>query len=419
MPIKGMTNQQAAFPEIGQLRKGAPKPERGIGKDLRHFRFTSEIQEVEVEFHTHYNDEPRLINVFLPFRTADENWEAWQESYVAGGLVHRCDGETMTLWRQQDGSYSTEPKPCPFANGAKPTKAHPECKPVGRLKVIIPELRRLAYVTVLTGSIHDIRNLDAQLRALEALRQDLRGIPLQLRRSPKQISTPTPGGKRARREKWLLSIEAAPTWVHLQLAAQEAEAMPQPPAGATVIDGATGEIVPRPTAGANGLDWDVVPEQPEPEPEPSKAEEPEPKSKAMPRKQKPETNGNGHSRPLDAETIRDTIRKKAGWVDGKRFVEGEPITEGQIGGVNGLLTDTVRSMPPDARDKARHDVLNYLLGITTAKALTKREASAIISWLKVDTDGDWEINEYAKAEVSRILEAVAISEGQLSMELDA
>lgn len=262
MPIKGLTNEKAEFPEIGQLRKGAEKPANGIGKDLTYFRFTSEIPDVAAAFTSAYNGEPRLINVFLPFQTADENWEAWQEEYKAGGLVHRCDGETCTIWLKEDGSYSRDPKPCPGG-----------CKPVGRLKVIIPELRRLAYVTVLTSSIHDIRNLDAQLRALYSLRQDLRGIPLQLRRRPKKISTPSgKGGQRARREKWLLSIEAAPSWVELQLAAQEAAAIPQLPTGtvihdAPVVDAATGEIL------EDDLDWDETlfeenEDESEPEPPP-------------------------------------------------------------------------------------------------------------------------------------------------------
>jgi len=222
MPIKGLTTgQQAAFPEIGQLRKGAPKPDdRHIGKDLTYFRFTSDIPEVEAAFNEAYDGEPRLINIFLPFATTDENMEAWQEEYVASGLKHRCDGEHVVLMQDKNGNYVM-----PTPND--PIRCPGSCKPVGRLKVIVPELRRLAFVTVLTTSIHDIRNLTAQLRALESLRGDLRGIPLQLRRRPKKISTPAGNGKRARREKWLLSVEAAPQWVELQLAAQQAQATPQ------------------------------------------------------------------------------------------------------------------------------------------------------------------------------------------------
>ena len=42
MPIIGLTDRPASFPQIGILRKGAPKPERGPGRDLKHFRFDTD-----------------------------------------------------------------------------------------------------------------------------------------------------------------------------------------------------------------------------------------------------------------------------------------------------------------------------------------------------------------------------------------
>ena len=79
MPIKNLTNRQPQFPEIGQLRKGAKKKGKQIGRDLDYFRFTSDIPEVQAAFEAEYNGEPRLVNVFLPFMYLDENWQAWQE----------------------------------------------------------------------------------------------------------------------------------------------------------------------------------------------------------------------------------------------------------------------------------------------------------------------------------------------------
>lgn len=263
MPIKSLTNRQPQFPEIGQLRKGAEKPQKGIGRDLDHFRFTSDIEEVQAAFEERYNSKPRLINCFLPFTYVDDNWQAWNEHWVAGGLKHRCDGEYVVLQQNSDGKYE-EPDagtvPCPGG-----------CSPSGRLKIIIPELKRLAYVTVLTSSVNDIINLDAQLRALQSVSADLRGVPLQLRRRKKSISTPGANGKRARRDSWLLSIEAAPSWVELQLAAQEAAAVPQLPEpdapalpdGAVIVNGHTGEVLSGDTAQDTGPDWDDVPDQDE------------------------------------------------------------------------------------------------------------------------------------------------------------
>lgn len=215
MPIIGLTDRTASFPQIGVLRKGGEKKdERKPGPDLKHFRFDTEDGDAADAFRQVYGDEPRTIRVFVPFATVAENFEAWREEWTAGSLKHRCDGQTCARWLN-GSTYSDKPKPCPGG-----------CKPTGRLKVIIPELKRLAYVTVLTTSIHDIMTIQSNLSALESAREDLRGIPMLLRRSPREISTPNGNGNRVRREKWLISIEAQPSWVELQLTAQQRAALP-------------------------------------------------------------------------------------------------------------------------------------------------------------------------------------------------
>lgn len=241
MPIRGLTDRGASFPRIGTLRKGAPKEGNRPGADLHHFRFDSDDAAATAAFADAYGDEPNYISVYLPYATTGENFEAWQEEWSAASLKHRCDGVTCQRWLMPDGKYSTDPKPCPG-----------NCKPAGRLMVIVPELKRFAYVTVLTTSIHDIMELQANLEATEALRGDLRGIPFILVRKPRQISTPRTDGKRARVEKWLLSIEPAPAWVGLQLQAMERAALP----GTNVklltdgrhVDTSTGEVIEAPYA---------------------------------------------------------------------------------------------------------------------------------------------------------------------------
>ena len=208
MAIKRLV-REASFPCIGKIRKGGVKPENGKapGKDLTYFRFDTDDERANKMFHAVYGPEPSEINVYLPYQTAEQNFSCWQEAYLAGGLQHRCDGETCVIWLMPDGKkYSTEPKPCPGG-----------CKEVGRLMVIIHELQRFAYVAVETHSINDIITLQENLQAVELLRGDLRGIPFVLKRRPKEISTPAGDGKRSRREKWLLSIEVDPAWAALQL----------------------------------------------------------------------------------------------------------------------------------------------------------------------------------------------------------
>jgi hypothetical protein len=216
MPIVKYQNQEVRFPKCGTLRKGAPKPERGPGRDLNYFRFDPIDEQTGKDFAEHYGDEPRSINVFLPYATTDENFHCWQEEYSASELKHRCDGEFVYERNARTGQIERTDTPCPGG-----------CQEVGRLTVIIPELKRFAYVTVLTGSAHDLAELLSNLQAIEMLQRDLRGIPMVLRRIKRMISTPDDRtGKRARREKWLLNIEVAPQWARSMLTSMERQAMP-------------------------------------------------------------------------------------------------------------------------------------------------------------------------------------------------
>lgn len=217
MPIQGLTvNRQASFPQLGILRKGAKKTAANKpGQDLHYFRFVTDDKSAESVFFEKYGAEPEEINILLPYPTVDQNFQAWKEDWAASSLRHRCDGETCVLHLTQSGKYSHEPIPCPGG-----------CKQVGRLQVVVPAFQRLAYVTVLTTSIWDIINIYENLSALQAIRGDLRGVPLILRRKFREISTPAGDGRRARRAKSLITIEANPEWVALELAAQQQKALP-------------------------------------------------------------------------------------------------------------------------------------------------------------------------------------------------
>jgi len=240
MPIIGLTDRGLAFPEIGQLRKGAPKNEQGyVGKDLNYFRVTFDEAETAAAatFKRVYGEQPKEVNIVLPFDDIDRVWEAWLECYTAGRMVARADGQRY-IYRvnPQTGEMvvkNGEPF-TPYKDGEVVAeiitgnkKEQLKCKPTGRLKVVIPELQRLAYVTVLTTSINDIGNISAQLEAIKKINGGrIVGIPLVLRRRPKKISTPDKDGKRARRLKYMLSIEADPEWVKAKLLEVKSLALP-------------------------------------------------------------------------------------------------------------------------------------------------------------------------------------------------
>jgi len=235
---------------------------------LTYFRATfleGEEQAAEM-FLAEYGPEPREINVVLPFDTVDENLEAWNEAYVASALLHRCNGKKVIRAIDPDSgevlvengrSVETgEPVECdgkPITYWTdKKGKDHPVyCEPHGRLRIIIPELRRLAFVTVLTTSTWDVLNLSTQLEAIRDMNKgSLRGVPLVLKRRPYWKSTPSGSdGRRARRKMWLLSVEADPAWVDAQLTAMRTATLPngkatlQLPPGVPDTNGTNGEEI--------------------------------------------------------------------------------------------------------------------------------------------------------------------------------
>lgn len=156
---------------------------------------------------------------------------------------------------------------------------------------------------------------------------------------------------------------------------------------------------------------------PEEYPKQRRAARPQPK-KTPPRKAvMDELQAAMDGRPLDAETIRATIRKKAGWpADGARML-GEPISEKQVGSVARLMNDATGYPDGEMQDKLRHDVYGYLCGVDSTGKLTKREASAIIAWLKTDEEGKWHIGPYAQAEMANIVKELRQQAGQQELEL--
>jgi hypothetical protein len=273
--IKGLTDSVApSFPRIGKLVKGAEatRDPRGnvikIGADLSYFRFVSERPEVITAFREAYGEAPTLINAYLPHATVEAAFSCWKERWASGGLVHRCDGETMTIWLGTDAKYHRESRPC---DG--------KCDEVGRLTILIPELVRagfVGYVVLETHGINDLLSIQASLMAAWETRAGnplgLRGIQWVIRRVKEKISTPMANGKRARRDKWLVKLEPAADWVQLQLqAAHNATMMlpaPSPvrasgePAAAERVDPETGEIVEAPSGDEAPPVYEAQPEDP-------------------------------------------------------------------------------------------------------------------------------------------------------------
>lgn len=276
MAIKGMTDRGLAFPQIGTIRKGSPKQkiqkdgrEYEIqGKDLKHFRVEFDEQEAQAQatFKELYGAEPQALRCTFPFNEIDRVWDAYLEAYTASRLIARSDGEiilywregkeilvkngkatadrTMNIWKKTEGKH-TEPlvvtmktdQPVPFVDGMvfhRTEKTIVEAKPVGRLRVTLYELKRLGYLLLSTTSVNDIIAIggpdSGELGAIKVLCNQLgipfAGVPLILRRKPKDISYTDQNGKQSRMKRWLLHIEADPEFVERALAKSRELAMP-------------------------------------------------------------------------------------------------------------------------------------------------------------------------------------------------
>jgi len=243
MPIVNMTDRPASFTEIGRIRKGSPKTEKGyVGKDLTYFRFDfheGEEHNLNTLYEYYGTEEIRRLDIFLPFEKLDWMWDAWVEAYIKGGMIHRSDGERVNYHIDVETGertvYDWQPETvCPSKTGQpvgyylsqgqqKPIYA----TPVGRLKVIVPVLRRFTYMTFVTTSQYDIINISQNLAALQQVHGSIQGIPLVMRRKPTKVRWTTPEGKLATKETWLIYIEANEKWVDRALIAMEQRSTPE------------------------------------------------------------------------------------------------------------------------------------------------------------------------------------------------
>lgn len=359
MPIKGLSDRQLSFPSIGVIRKGAPKDERGrLGKDLTYFRTEFDEQETATAqiFKNKYGSEPREINILLPFDEIDRCWDAWIEAYTAGRMVARSDGEKFIYLIDtktgemlvKDGQPNKPYKPGPVGTytDGKGKEQPIECKPVGRLKVVIPELQRLAYMTVMTTSVHDIGNISAQLEALKTVNNGrLAGIPMVLRRRPKKISTPKPDGTRARYTKWMLSIEADPGWVRAKLLDFKHAALPGN--GLDFLGDGDEPIE------AEDFEQDIYEEEVYEDDIPSEPEEME--------------------RPYPPEVVKGKIQERA------KTHDGETAKKEQVGLMVGMLEVCYAG---EGADLKRHEACNYLTGAASSKSMKPEFVLALLDWLK-------------------------------------
>lgn len=258
MPINTL-RESIAFPEAGQIRKGEGKRKiqkngyevETVGRDLGckfrviFFEGEDNMKSKDRFFENHRDNitmdkdanfilSPARIVALFPFSDAFRCWDFWYEAYIASRMVARSDGERFVrLIDPQTGGIkvSNGETFIPYKHGqvvgtytnTKGKVTEIKCKPVGRLKVVLPELIRMCFMTVFTTSIYDISRITSQLRGLDLIARNIpqsngvAGIPLAITRRMTEITWTQPDGSARRVKSALLNIEPDPDWVEKML----------------------------------------------------------------------------------------------------------------------------------------------------------------------------------------------------------
>jgi len=241
MPIDGLTyneNRRSNVQRLGKLRKGAPKTPSAPGKELPYFRFASTDPQLEKMFVEIYGPSPAELPCFLPNPEPLKNFPHWCEVWDASGLVHRCDGKVMNLWRTKTTANG---KPVTiYVTGQKACETHlhrdgnPMRDKVGRLEVIlavqkddgrfIPAFggQYVGTVTLETHGFHDLNQIIGTLESMpstwqidQATGELLYPIPFLLKRVKENVSIPGYGareGERSRADKVMAYLTVHPAY---------------------------------------------------------------------------------------------------------------------------------------------------------------------------------------------------------------
>ncbi len=245
-PIDGLTNTlKTGFVEIGRIRKGIlfqpkDKKKKPYPKEVDYFRMVPNpdeegLQELLDEIYSDCKGKPKQLQIYFPFPEIDRFWDANLECYKGSRMVARSDGVTFQyLVDSKTGQVivrngldeNGQPVLCDMSvnDGRGPViyeseHARPKpyyLAPVGRLKIMIREIPRLAHFTLITGSRRDIKAISEELEGINQvakfLGRPITGIPAIMKRRPEKINIIKDDGEALSTTKHFVHIETDPVW---------------------------------------------------------------------------------------------------------------------------------------------------------------------------------------------------------------
>lgn len=184
------------LPRIATVRKGAPKPEKGPGRDLAYFRLDRADPAVAEAWNTALGTEPTAISGILPYADPAENLSIWDELWQGKRLLWRGDGERLHVQLQGNNyvRYAPDEGPAqPAAAGQMVGKG--KVARLSRLRLLMPQLRVAGIVEIMSSSAIDADELWANLMWIKATVATLQGAPVTVFRAARQFNVAQADGK--------------------------------------------------------------------------------------------------------------------------------------------------------------------------------------------------------------------------------
>ena len=184
------------LPRIGIIRKGAPKPQKGPGRDLDYFRLDRADPVVAAAWNDTLGPEPKSISGILPYADPAENLSIWDELWQGPRLLWRGDGDRLHVQLNGNNYVRYAPgegPPQPAAAGEKVGKG--KVARLSRLRLLLPQLRIAGIFEIMSSSAIDADELWSNLMWIRSTVATLQAAPVTVFRAARQFNVPQADGK--------------------------------------------------------------------------------------------------------------------------------------------------------------------------------------------------------------------------------
>lgn len=172
------------MPRLGKIRLGVKAKSAKTGaeypKDVDYFVCPEEVRAV-------YGQEPKKLDVLFPCDDATMFFPQALKLYGGGRLLCKGNGKTAMCIDQATGEMTEKPCPCERYTRKEPK---PDCKAVGNLMIILPDVSMGGCYQIDTGSTGNIINLNSAISWIRGMLGRIAFVPLTLARVPTKIQTP-------------------------------------------------------------------------------------------------------------------------------------------------------------------------------------------------------------------------------------